>query len=187
MNKGDDVKAGHDMPTFTYHPDPVGTGAFEHLGRTCRCCELNRGWIYVLGAYGPEDLRDEVCPWCIADGSAAERFGVHFTGIGTAVDDVAEEVLDELKHRTPGFSGWQAERWVFHCNDAAAFLGAAGWETLEEHPGALANVREQVSGWGFEPDEVDAVVASLDVDGSATAYLFRCRHCEIYLAYADIE
>lgn len=175
------------LPTFGYHPDPVATGAFERIDRRCRVCGDRRGWAYVLGAYGPEDLRDSVCPWCIADGSAAERCGVRFTVVDDAPAGLSPEVVTELETRTPGFSGWQQERWLFHCNDGAAFLGAVGWESLEEHPDALAAVRSQVAGWGLEPVDVDALVGSLDVDGSATAYLFRCRHCATHLAYADLD
>ncbi len=36
------------------------------------------------------------------------------------------DVIDEVSGRTPGFSGWQQERWLVHCGDACAFLGPAG-------------------------------------------------------------
>lgn len=180
-------RADDDLPVFRYHPDPVATGAIERLARSCRCCGRRRGWSYVLGCYGPTDLRDDVCPWCIADGSAAERFGAIFNDVDDAGPGVAPAVLRELRERTPGFSGWQAERWLFHCGEAAAFLGPAGWEDLEDHADALESLRTQVAGWGLGADDVDAVVGSLDVDGSATAYLFRCLHCGTHLAYADME
>lgn len=180
------------LPTFRYHPDPLATGAFERLARACRCCGLERGWSYVHGTAGAVDLHDSVCPWCIADGSAAERFEVVFTDLGNGVPTELvgphiAAVVDEIERRTPGFSGWQAERWLFHCGDAAAFLGPVGWEDLEDHPDAVAALREEVSGWGLDADDVDAVVGSLDVDGAATAYLFRCLHCGAHLAYADME
>ena len=62
-----------------------------------------------------------------------------------------------------------------------------GWEELEDHPDALDTLREQVGGWGLDADDTEAVVGSLDVDGSATAYLFRCLGCGTHLAYADME
>jgi len=176
------------LPEFDYHPDPIGTGAVQSQTRTCRCCGERRGWVYVLGAYGPTDLRDEVCPWCIADGSAAARFDVRFNDL-TGCDlppNLAEGVVDEVEQRTPGFAAWQQERWLFHCDDAAVFRGAAGWEELEDHPDALAMVVEQVAGWGLDPEDAMAVAGSLDVDDAATAYLFECRHCGAHLAYADM-
>jgi uncharacterized protein CbrC (UPF0167 family) len=47
-------------------------------------------------------------------------------------DDVPAGVLDELTRRTPGFAGWQQERWLFHCADAAAYVGSdeSGGDTL---------------------------------------------------------
>lgn len=188
------------LPTFRYHPDPVATGAFDRIGRRCVVCDRERGWSYVFGTYGEDDLRDDVCPWCIADGSAAERFDVVFTEVapdasGAAGAEVADRsavaqrraVIDEIERRTPGFSGWQTEQWLFHCDDAAAFLGPVGWEQVEEHPDAVDDLRRRIAGWGMEPDDVEAVIGSLDVDGSATGYLFRCLHCGVHLAYADMD
>ena len=175
------------LPHFRYHPDPVSSGAFEQMAGRCRVCERSRGWLYVLGGYGRESLRDEVCPWCIADGTAAQVHDLHFTVVDEVPEGVPAEVIAELERRTPGFSGWQQERWLFHCNDAAAFLGPADWEELDSLPDAVASIQAQVSSWGLDPDEVDALVGSLDVDGSPTAYLFRCLHCGTHLAYADMD
>ena len=153
----------------------------------CLVCGENPGWLYVLGAYGPRNLRDEVCPWCIADGSAASAHEVRFTEVDDAPDAVPEAVIRELEERTPGFSGWQQERWLFHCDDAAAFLGAVGWDELSAHPEAVAAVLLQVAGSGIAGEDAEAFVGSLDVDGASTAYLFRCLHCGAHLAYADAD
>jgi len=60
--------------------------------------------------YAIEKLEKAICPWCIADGTAAQRFDAQFTDIGWGVpDDVPEQVRLELSRRTPGFSGWQQE------------------------------------------------------------------------------
>lgn len=181
------------LPTFRYHPDPVGTGAFERHGGTCRSCERPRGWVYVVPPYALENLRDALCPWCVADGSAAARFEATFTDLGPVADlagdaaGVDADVLDEIARRTPGFSAWDQERWLFHCGDAAAFLGAVGWAELADLPEAQAMLREQAARWGFTGDDAQAFVGSLDVDGSSTAYLFRCLHCARHLAYADLD
>ena len=65
--------------------------------------------------------------------------------------------LDELATRTVGFAGWQREHWMYHCNDAAAFLGLAS-----DAPSGLA------------------AAASV-----STTYLFRCLHCPTELSYSD--
>jgi uncharacterized protein CbrC (UPF0167 family) len=36
---------------------------------------------------------------------------------------VPADVVEEVAHRTPGFSTLQQARWWTHCGDAAAFLG----------------------------------------------------------------
>jgi uncharacterized protein CbrC (UPF0167 family) len=100
---------------------------------------------------------------------------------------VPAAVLEDLARRTPGFSAWQQERWLFHCGDGCAYLGAIGWEQLVQHPDARAAVEHQVSGWGLDADDVEAFVGSLDPDGASTAYLFRCLTCGTHLAYADAD
>ncbi|MFE2434025.1 CbrC family protein [Streptomyces sp. NPDC059409] len=66
-----------------------------------------------------------LCPWCIADGSAAAKYDAHFIGdpIG---DDVPLEVVMSVDACTPGFSSWQNPRWFFHCGEGKAFMGVVG-------------------------------------------------------------
>ena len=71
---------------------------------------------------------------------------------------VPAEVLDELATRTVGFAGWQQEHWMYHCDDAAAFLGLAS----DARRGMLAAVADV-----------------------STTYLFRCLHCPTELSYSD--
>lgn len=178
-----------DLPAFRYHPDPVATGVVERQDRACACCGTARGWVYVVVTYGADDLHDRLCPWCIADGSAAERFSLRFTIVepSEVPDDVDPSVLDELATRTPGFAGWQQERWLFHCGDAAAYLGPVGWDEVEDDPDAVAALIEQAEELGFGGELAEAFVGSLDVDGTATGYRFRCLHCGTSLAYADVD
>lgn len=175
------------LPVFRYHPDPVGTGAVEELRRTCRVCREERRWLVVGPAYATEDLRDAVCARCVADGSAAERFDARFTDLsGSDTEGIPRAVVDEIERRTPGFSGWQQERWLFCCGDGAAFLGAVGWSGVAHLPDAVAALRFDVEGWGLPAEIVDDVLCSLDADGEPTAYLFRCLHCGRHQAYADM-
>lgn len=178
------------LPTFRYHPDPIATGAFEKVTITCVSCSQQRPWRYVVPAYGTRDLRDSLCPWCIADGSAADRFGLVFTDLRGAAESAvpaSDDVIDEIEQRTPGFSGWQQERWLFHCDDAAAFVGSAGWAEIRHLPDAMADVREQVGAWGFDQSESDAFMEALDLDSSPVAHIFRCLGCDRHVAYADLE
>jgi len=110
---------------------------------------------------------------------------VRFTDEWGRPDDVPDDVIDEVIRRTPGFAGWQQERWLYHCADAAAFLGTAGFEELSAHPESLDSIRAESQGWGWSDQEIEDHLRGLHRDGDATAYLFRCLHCGTHLAYSD--
>jgi len=59
---------------------------------------------------------------CIADGSFAARFDATFTD-DAPLSSLDAQIVDEVTRRTPGYSAWQQEQWMTHCDDAAAFLG----------------------------------------------------------------
>ena len=176
------------LPIFRYHPDPLATGSIVVSDATCRSCRRERGYIYAGPVYAEEELDDALCPWCIADGSAASRFGAEFVdaeGIGGygAWEEVPPAVAAEVSQRTPGFSGWQQERWWTHCADAGEFLGPAGAiELRSEWAAALPAIKADVDYDGVEWDEY---VAALDRDRGPTAYVFRCRHCGALGGYSD--
>lgn len=177
------------LPAFPYHLDPVATGAIERLPGTCRCCGQARGWLLSTTPYAVEDLREALCPWCVADGSAAARFDASFNDLSDSEvpPEVPAEVVVEIEQRTPGFAAWQPEQWRFHCGDGAAFVAAVGWPELADLPDAIASVRADIATWGWPENQIDAFLEALDVDGSPTAYLFRCRRCGTHLAYADMD
>jgi uncharacterized protein CbrC (UPF0167 family) len=113
------------FPEFAYHPDPRRTGSVVPSHARCTVCGHLYGLAYVGPVFSAQDeFDDALCPWCIADGSAAARLGVEFTDVGDDVPpNVPGKVLDEITERTPGFSGWQQEHWLYHCGDGAAFIG----------------------------------------------------------------
>jgi len=178
-----------DLPITKYHPDPVATGSVEaNPDQPCLCCNRIRGYVYTGPAYSERFhyLSGCLCPWCVADGSAAKAFGAEFADTGT-LDDVPKAVLEELAKRTPGFMAWQQERWLCCCDDAAAYLGRAG---AAELAGELAGARPAVERWlrqecGLASGEVGRTIAGMGKDREPTAYVFRCLHCAAYLAYSD--
>lgn len=175
------------LPHFTYHPDPVGTGSITASAETCRCCGQARGFIYTGPVYAAAELENALCPWCIADGSAAARFEAEFTAPGGVASGlwipVPDEVTDEVCYRTPGFTGWQDTRWWTHCRDAGEFLGHGGHEDLAGRwAGAVAEIREDLL---VEDEEWEDILASLGEEGDGWAYVFRCRHCGTLGGYAD--
>src|SRR5690348_13816236 len=101
------------LPAFLYHPDPIATGSVKPSDVVCRCCCQARGHIYTASVYAPVTLRDCICPWCIADGSASGKFDAMFSdGHPLAEAGVPDEVVEEVTKRTPGYNSWQQEVWL---------------------------------------------------------------------------
>jgi hypothetical protein len=175
-----------DLPTFRYHPDPVATGEIVANKVVCISCNQLCPYTYTGPVYAEAELNDRLCPWCIADGSAAAKLDAQFTDALWAVpEEVSAEVTEEVLCRTPGFSGWQQERWLHHCGDAAEYHGRVGTPELVRFADALDVLRLEHEGLGWEPNDIDHYLSSLDKDGQPTAYLFRCRVCRTRFAYSD--
>lgn len=138
-----------ELPDFKYHPDPITTGSIRQSDAVCVCCGQVRGYIYIGPVYAVDELNEQICPWCIASGDAHERFDATFVdpaGVGDygSWEPVPREVVEEVTSRTPGFTGWQQERWWTHCGDAAEFLGPVGREGAEQRgPEFLAAIRTE--------------------------------------------
>lgn len=164
------------LPVFAYHPDPVGTGAIVRSDASCENCGQCRGWIYSGPVFAVEEV-DALCPWCVADGTAAEAFDAMFTDDWGAPEGVPAEIVGMVTRRTPGFRGWQQEHWLYHCSDGAEYLGRVGYDDVVTLPGVIGTI--VADGWS------DDAVRAMTADGELTGYLFRCRHCRAYLAYAD--
>jgi len=173
------------LPEFPYHPEPLTTGSVERSDGICLSCGKARGLIYTGPVFAVDELEESLCPWCIADGSAAARFEAMFTDDTPVPQDVPHEVVKLVTTRTPGFGGWQQEHWLYHCGDGAAFLGAAGWRELQSHPTALEALRRENASCGWSSQQIEEYLRALDKEGAPTAYLFECRHCGTHLAYSD--
>jgi uncharacterized protein CbrC (UPF0167 family) len=182
------TKSGSEpLPRFQYHPDPIATGSIEVSGRTCDVCLRPRGFLYAGPVYTSRADEASLCPWCIADGSAASQLAAQFTDTGPGLQEAPPKVIKEVLTRTPGFMGWQQEQWPGHCSDAAVYLGRVGAAELGELPAAAIEVlRQEARSWGgWTGPAVDEYLASLSADGMPTGYLFQCRHCDAYLGYSD--
>jgi uncharacterized protein CbrC (UPF0167 family) len=183
------MQASENLPTFKYHPDPLSTGSVRvDTDTPCLGCNRIRGYIYTGPVYAERNviLDDHLCPWCIADGSAARKFGATFTDTGTT-EGISNEIRTEAETRTPGFNAWQQEVWLACCGDAAAFLGVAGAEELErDFPKAVPVVKKYLhQQFELSKDEAEEFLEGLTKDGEPSAYIFRCLHCIRFLAYVD--
>lgn len=175
----------HHLPSFRHHPDPVATGNVAPSTATCRVCQQARGYVYLRDAIhaGRGDYSEQICPWCIADGSAASALNVAFAcclDINGSVPDVA---LEELSLRTPGYVSFQGEAWLAHCNDVCRFLGDA---TLEQVAQASA---ASIAAWCAANDADEAVWRDLASDYAPGAdigfYTFECLHCGLIQFHID--
>jgi uncharacterized protein CbrC (UPF0167 family) len=174
------------LPKFRYHSDPVATGSVVARSITCICCGEPRPFAYVGPTYGVDEVpQNSLCPWCIADGSAAGRLKITFTDTATH-PQLAARKLSLLTTRTPGYVAWQQDEWCYHCNDACDYRGRVGAAELTAFSSrATLAVRAALSDVASNDTELDGLLRSLDVDGDLAVHLFRCLGCNDYVARHD--
>jgi uncharacterized protein len=175
------------LPAFRYHPDPLASGSVIRSDAICECCGEQRGYRYDGPVYTEAVLESGLCPWCIADGSAHQRFGAIFVDTEAFPETTPPAVVDEITQRTPGYSTWQSERWPECCGDATAFVGPMGIQEIREKyrelEGSLLN--HIIYEMGISGGTATRLLASLERDKGPTAYLFRCLHCGTHLFHID--
>ena len=178
------VEAQLGLPAFRYHPNPLETGAFEESadGVVCDCCGKTTHIFYTNPFFSVEDIA-YLCPACIASGEAARKYDGSFQddfSVDDGVDD--PEKLDELIHRTPGYSGWQQEYWRAHCGDYCAFWGYVGARELR----ALGVLEEVLDDPMWDEEQKGMIRESVN-GGHLQCYLFQCLHCGKHLVWMDFD
>jgi uncharacterized protein CbrC (UPF0167 family) len=175
------------LPTFRYHPDPIASGSVVTSRTKCKCCEQVRGFNYTGPVYAEKDLEEALCPWCIADGAAAQKFKATFVDAETFGDAAPEAVVKEITERTPGFNAWQAEQWPSCCGEPAAFVTPAGIAEIRakfyQLEGSL--MMFIVQEMGRSGGAARQMLESLRRDQSPTVYIFKCHHCDTQPFYVD--
>ena len=171
------------LPRFTYHPDPVATGAVEKSDAECACCGKARGYVYAQAPYCEEDdLEGAICPWCIADGSAAKKYDATF--VQEVENGAPDSVVKEIMERTPGYESWQGEIWLTHCNDACEFHGDMSRADL------AALSPEAEAQFLAENDFIDdwpEFKKHYAPKGDTALYKFVCRHCGLVRIGVDMS
>ena len=169
------------IPEFRYHPDPVLSGAIELSEEpvTCQCCGKQTKVSYSGPFYSVEDV-DCLCPQCIADGSAANKYKGEFQDECSLDEGCSKDAVDELIYRTPGYRGWQQEYWRAHCGDFCAYLGPVGATELK-----ALGLLEEVLDDDFWDDDAKEMIAMSCNGGHIQCYLFRCLHCGRHFVYMD--
>jgi len=172
------------LPVFKYHPDPIKTGAFQTDEIvTCKCCDKETS-VYYTGPFYAVDEIEYLCPECIKNGKASDKFDGSFQD-ESSCDEVSDnEKLNELCTRTPGYSGWQQEHWPAHCDDFCAFIGYVGWNEIEQL-GIATEIEEDISANGEYP--ISMVKEHLSVSGRLQGYLFCCLNCSKHRLHIDCD
>ena len=174
------------LPQFKYHPDPIASEVIESSTVICLCCGKARGYIYTGPIYCTDDLDSLICPWCIADGSAASKFDASFAdSYPLNKAKLPQSIIDEIHFRTPAYISWQEPEWLSHCNDACEFHGNASIADLEHVSQTtkglwLSKYQQNEDGWnlatkGYKPK------------GHSAFYKFVCRHCGLVLLGWDLD
>ncbi|MEL0579749.1 CbrC family protein [Pectobacterium punjabense] len=166
------------FPHFRYHPNPLSTGSIKVADDVCPCCNQARGYVYTASCYTAHDLPEETfCPWCIADGSVAVRYDMHFADSHPLLcAGVAREIVDEVCERTPGYVSWQQEHWLSCCDDACAFAGDASHEELIALGAGALSAQFTDFSWPLEAWE--NLVEFYQPGGETALYRFECLHCQ---------
>jgi uncharacterized protein len=171
------------LPFFKYHPNPIETGNIKASEDICLCCHQRRGFIYQATIHTELDLEGSVCPWCIADGRAAEKFDASFTESGFP-QELSPEIVEELSKRTPGYLCWQVDVWEFHCQDACEFHGdAAETEVKSFDRETFLRFCDE----NFLTEETGReIIEYYKCPGNPAIYKFVCRHCQHISFYMDM-
>ena len=183
-NKTDKKTIMDSLPNFKYNPNALTLGIIKKEKTHCPVCDKDRDYVYQGPFFTEADVVG-ICPWCIKDGSAAKKYNGEFQDAASCetVDD--NEKLRELTERTPGYSGWQQEKWLSHCGDFCSFQGYVGWLEIKDKQKDLQDDIENVkSDFGLSQQELENYLVN---NGSMQGYLFKCLHCGQYRLTVDCD
>lgn len=114
------------LPQFPYHRDPLASGSLRETDESCECCGLSRGVLYRGVIYTASKITN-LCPWCIADGSATDRFETSFFDADFCGDSgeavtLPQEFYRAVFDRTIGFATFNPFGWWVHCGEPAEYV-----------------------------------------------------------------
>jgi uncharacterized protein len=185
-----------DLPHFKYHPNAYQLDLFKKSKKACQCCGQVRGVVYDSSIYAVADL-NAICPWCIADGSAAKKLDAAFIQTIEPPDGnhlkpltLDATIIDELRHRTPGYVSWQGEYWLTHCEDGCEFHGDLKQDELLTLPEATLSLFKKEHDYLFRPrnwGSIEAFNENYFPAGDIALYKFVCRHCGFIRLYCDMS
>jgi uncharacterized protein CbrC (UPF0167 family) len=179
-----------ELPKFKYNPNVCKIDVFKKEEGICSVCGEKRNIKYT-GAFYSIKKPEYICPFCIANGKAAEKYNGEFNSYctieGVSPDPadpeptIPKEMLLEVSQRTPGYNSWQETVWLSHCNEPCAFIDYADGETIKPF---IDELEEDIEGNGYNKEQI---LEWLSKDGSLTGYLFQCLHCGKHRLHIDFD
>ena len=179
-----------ELPKFKYSPNAFNLDIFEKEDGICSVCNEKREIKYTSSFYSVEEP-EYICPWCIADGKACEKYDGEFNdycgieGISPDPNDtdptIQKELLLEITNKTPSYTSWQQEVWLTHCNEPCAFIGYADTKTIEP---IIEELNDDIENNGYDPEFIRK---HLSKDGSLVGYLFKCVNCGQHRLHVDCD
>ncbi|MGE6629738.1 CbrC family protein [Bacillus sp. NPDC077027] len=170
------------LPVFKYNPDPIALNVLKKEKTNCPVCQQEREYTYHGPFYSIEDV-EGLCPWCIADGSAAKKYNGEFQDAASCDQVDHDESMNELIYRTPGYIGWQQEHWLSHCGDFCAIVQYVGWQEIshleEELTEDISNICHD---YNMSKHDLQHWLKN---NGDFQGYLFKCVHCGKHRLYVD--
>jgi uncharacterized protein len=158
------------LPVFKYNPDALALGIIKRKKATCSVCDKERGYIYT-GPFNSEEEVENICPWCIKDGSAAKKYDGRFQDEDGCDPVTKKEYVLELTMQTPGYDSWQEPHWPSHCGDFCAFKNYVGWKEIK---GIKNELRHDLDKLGMTQQDIEKNFVN---KGGMQGYLFQCLHC----------
>ncbi|MDF8333844.1 CbrC family protein [Novosphingobium sp. HBC54] len=173
-----------ELPKFRYHPAPLSTGSISPSTEACDCCGLMRGFEYTASFYSTQRPKPKLCPWCISSGKASHKYDGEFSDpFPLKKTGIANNIVEEVSKRTPGYNSWQQEEWASHCGDSCEFHGDAKSDEIASLTGKeLADHLDRVR---LSFDQWQSLLRGYQEGGNPAVYKFICRHCGISIYPLD--
>jgi uncharacterized protein CbrC (UPF0167 family) len=168
------VEVARELPRFKYNLKPLDNKIIIRRSAVCPVCNKETDYVYEGFFYSEKDI-ENICPWCIANGEAAAKYNGEFQNTALCENVESSRYIDELIHRTPGYIGWQQEKWLSHCGDFCTFVGYVdGQEILH----LLDKLREDLERTKIAYDLTEEELERhLQNNSNLQGYLFKCVIC----------
>jgi uncharacterized protein CbrC (UPF0167 family) len=176
-----------EIPLFKYHPYPLKTGNVVQKAIRCICCDHERAYAYIGPVHSTlSGIEDNICIWCIADGSAAKKFDAEFAGDLDQNLSLPAEIMEEFTKKTPGYISWQGEIWLTHCDDICEFHGDFSKEELLQRFDELTiYAKDSLHCGKSELKEIIKYYNPKQGNINPAFYKFVCRKCDKILFHCD--